>query len=571
MAGRDERDSETENSAQPSDAIGVRMEMRAALQYALFLGVVTVLVKPAGSYLARVFAGEKTFLDRFLLPIERAIFRVARIDPARRMTAREYTVAFVIFSAVGTLLLYAILRVQTLIPGGPAKEFLSTPLTLDLAMNTAISFSTTTTWQAYGGESTMKYWTQIIGLAAQNFFAGAAGLAIGIAFIRGFANKERATIGNFWFDLVRAMLWVLLPICVAGSIVLIFEGVPMTFGPYVNAHALGGGIQVIARGPVAAMDFIENLGTNGGGFFNANGAHPFQSPTPIANLLGMLAIAVLPASLTYTFGKMAGHPRAGWMLYVVMAVLFTAALIVCHFAESREVGRLRDLGVAGANLEGKETRFGVAQSVLTAVTTSNGATGSTNAAPDSLTPVGVCVPLSNMLLGEIVFGGLGTGLYSMVIVLLIGVFIAGLMTGRNPEYLGKKLGPGEIKLVSLFTLTTPIAVLLPTAIAVLLPAGLAGLTTNGGPHGFTEVLYAYASCCANNGQAMAGLSANTPFYNVTTPAVMMLGRFGLAIPALALAGRLARRRSAPSTPEHCRRTLLSSPPWRLRRQSWLYC
>jgi K+-transporting ATPase ATPase A chain len=515
------------------------MSVSSFVQYALFLGLVTALVKPAGAYLARVFDGGHTSLDRGLKPVERLIYRLMGIDPSVEMSWRRYAGTFILFTAAGTLLLYAILRLQTYLPGGPSAEALTTPMTPDLAMNTAFSFSTTTTWQAYGGESTMKYWTQIVGLAGQNFFAGAAGLAVGIAFIRGLSRKRTGTIGNFWFDLVRSILWVLLPLCVVGSVLLIWQGVPMTFALYPKVGTVQGDVQTIARGPVAALEFIKNLGTNGGGFFNANGAHPFEGPTPLANLLGMLAIAVLPASLTHTFGHMVGRPKAGWMLYAAMVFLFAVALVVCDLGERRGNPLLAQLGVAGANMEGKEVRFGAAQTVLTAVTTSNGATGSTNAMHDSFMPLSVSVPLCNMMLGEIVFGGLGTGLYSIVMVALVGVFIAGLMTGRTPEYLGKKIGPGEMELIALFSLVTPMAILFPTALALVSNGGLAGLSTNSGPHGFTEILYAYSSCCANNGQAMAGLNANSPFYNVTTVPVMLAGRFGLAIPALALAGQLA--------------------------------
>jgi K+-transporting ATPase ATPase A chain len=515
------------------------MSIPAFAQYALFLGLVTALVKPAGAYLVCVFNDRRTWLDPALRPVERLIYRLMRVEPAREMSWRTYTLAFVLFAAVGTVLLYALLRIQMFLPGGPDAGALTTPMTPDLALNTAVSFSTTTTWQAYAGETTMKYWTQLVGLAGQNFLAGASGLAVGIAFIRGFARKFTGTIGNFWFDLVRSLLWVVLPLCIIGSVALISQGVPMTFAPYLKLTTIQGDVQIIARGPVAALEFIKNLGTNGGGFFNANGAHPFEGPTPLANLLGMLAIAVLPASLTYTFGHMAGRPKAGWMLYAVMVFLFVVGLVVCDAGEMAGNPRIASLGVTGPNMEGKEVRFGVAQTVLTAVTTSNGATGSTNAMHDSFMPASVSVPLCNMMLGEIVFGGLGTGLYSIVMVALVGLFIAGLMTGRTPEYLGKKIGPGEMKLIALFSLITPVAALIPTAIAVVSDGGLAGLTTNGGPHGLTEILYTYSSCCANNGQAMAGLSANSAFYDLTTVPVMLAGRFGLAIPALALAGRLA--------------------------------
>jgi len=509
------------------------------VQYSVFLGLVTALVKPVGRYLACVFDGGQTWLDGGLKPIEGSIYRLLRLDPSVEMSWKTYGYAFVLFTGVGTLFLYAMLRLQIFLPGGPSSGALTTPMTPDLALNTAVSFSTTTTWQAYAGETTMKYWTQLAGLAAQNFMAGAAGLALGIAFIRGFARKHSGTIGNFWFDLVRATLWVLLPLCIFGSVLLICQGVPMTFRPYANVTTIQGDLQIIARGPVAALEFIKNLGTNGGGFFNANGAHPFEGPTPLANLLSMLAIAILPASLTYTFGHMVDRPRAGWMLYSAMVFLFMLALIVCDLGERRGNPLFVQLNVSRANVEGKEVRFGIAQTALTAVTTSNGATGSTNAMHDSFMPLGITAPLCNMMLGEIVFGGLGTGLYSILMVALVGVFIAGLMTGRTPEYLGKKIGPQEMKLIAIFSLVTPLAILFPTAIAVVSSGGLAGLSTNNGPHGFTEILYAYSSCCAKNGQAMAGLNADSPFYNLTTIPVMLAGRFGLAIPALALAGRLA--------------------------------
>ena len=511
-------------------------------QYLLFLVVVTACVGPAGTYMARVFEGQPTFLDPLLRPVEKAIYRLLRTSPQREMTWAQYAIAFICFGGVGTLALYGLLRLQHFLPGGPA--YLTTPLTPDLALNTAVSFSTTTTWQAYAGENTMRYLTQTIGLAGQNFMAGAAGLAVGIAFIRGFARKHSDMLGNFWVDLVRATLWVLLPLSLIGSILLVAVGVPMNFHPYTHAAMAQGGTQIIAQGPVASLEFIKNLGTNGGGFFNANGAHPYENPTGLSNFIEMLAIAVLPASLTATFGRMIGRPRAGWALYGVMAFLFAVGLIICDLPEragNPRVNLATAANLAGGNMEGKETRFGIGASVLTIVTTSNGATGSYNCMEDSLTPIGSAVPLTNMLLGEIVFGGLGTGLYSMVVVALIGLFVAGLMVGRTPEYVGKRIGQAEIKRIMVFTLVTPLAVLPLAAIATCTKAGLGGLTTNTGPHGLTEVLFAYTSCCANNGQTMAGLSANTPFYNATTVVAMLAGRFGLAVPALALAGSLARQ------------------------------
>jgi K+-transporting ATPase ATPase A chain len=517
------------------------------LQYVLFLAVVAAAVRPAGAYMAAVFEGRWTFADPVLRPLERLIHWLTGVRRDEEMGWQRYAVAFIVFSLVGTLAVYAILRLQNHLPGGPDAAYLTTPLTPDLAMNTAVSFATTTTWQAYGGENTVRYWTQTLAFVGQNFMAGAAGLAVGIAFIRGFARRDTSLIGNFWVDLVRATLWVLLPLSVLGSGLLVWQGVPMNFRPYTVLHTISGDRQVITQGPVAALEWIEQLGTNGGGFFNTNGAHPFENPTGLTNWAEMLAIVVLPAALTHTFGRMTGRPTAGWALFGVMAVLFVAGLAICDRAERPAPRAMAELHVAAGNMEGKEVRFGVGGSALAVVATSNGATGSYNCMHDSLTPVGGGVALCNMLLGEIAFGGLGAGLYSLVMVALVGLFMAGLMVGRTPEYLGKRVGASEVKLVMLFNLATPLAVLPLTAWAVVSAVGRAGLTTNGGPHAFTEVLFAYASCAANNGQSMAGLSANAPFYNLTTAAAMMIGRFGLAVPALALAGQLARQGCRPTT------------------------
>ena len=516
------------------------------VQYLVFLLLVAALVKPVGTYLARVF-GDRPPLHRLLGPVQQLILRLIGAHPAEEMTWGRYATCFIVFSLVGALLLYLLLRLQHLLPGGPESAYLTTRMTPDLAMNAAISFATTSTWQAYSGESTLRYWTQLIGLTGQNFLAGASGLATGVAFIRGFSRKNAAGIGNFWVDLIRALLWVLVPLSLLGSLFLVWQGVPMSFAPYAVVTTLEGGRQVIPRGPVAALEFIKNLGTNGGAFFNANGAHPFENPSALTNLVEMLAIAVLPAGLTYTFGEMTGRRRQGWLLFGVMAALFTAGLLVCGVAEQSGNPRLAAVGVVGPNLEGKEMRFGVAHSVLAAVTTSNGATGSTAAMHDSFTPVGVSVPLVNMLLGEIAFGGLGTGLQSIVMVALIAMFFGSLMIGRTPQFLGKGVGPPEMKLVMLFTLAAPVTVLVLTAVAVATDAGRAGLTTNDGAHGLTEILFAYASSAGNNGQAMAGLSANSLFYNVTTAVAMMVGRFGLIVPALALAGRLGHQGRRPET------------------------
>ena len=517
------------------------------LEYLVFLALVTGLAGPVGVYVARVFERQPTFLDAPLRPVESLLYRLLGVRREKEMSAGAYAFCFLLFSAAGAGVLWILLLAQYWIPGGPADRYLTTPMTADLAANTAISFATTTTWQAYAGETTLRYITQVLGLVSQNFLAGAAGLAVGIAFIRGFARECASTIGNFWVDLTRALLWVLLPAALVGSFVLLWQGVPLNWAPYSQAHTVEGGIQSIAQGPVAAIEFIKNLGGNGGGFFNANGAHPYENPTPLVNFLALLAIAVVPASLTVTFGHMTGRPRAGRVLLAVMIVLFAGGLALCDFAEAATPPQLRSLDISGGNMEGKEVRFGIGGSVLAAVATSNGATGSYNSMHDSYQPLGVLVPLVNMLMGEIVFGGLGTGLFSMVMIALVAVFLGGLMIGRTPEYLGKKITAAETRLAVLYALLTPAVVLLLTALAITTHAGRAGLVTNVGTRGFTEVLFAYASCMANNGQTMAGLNASSVFYNVTTAVAMLAGRFGLAALALALAGRCAAQRRWPTT------------------------
>ena len=524
------------------------MTLSTVALYAGFLLIILVLVKPIGGYLARVFAGERTFLDPALRPVERFIYVLGGIDAQQEMNSKQYALAFVLFSLAGTLLLYAILRLQAFLPFYDPMHLI-TPLTPDLAMNTAVSFSTTTTWQAYAGETTMSYASQMFGLVSQNFLAGAGGLAVGIAFIRGFARQHTETLGNFWVDLVRGTLWVLLPASILVSLALVWQGVPMNFNPYTVVHTLSGGMQTIAQGPVAAMESIENLGTNGGGFFNVNGAHPYQNPNMLTNVLEMLSIAVIPAALTNTFGRMVGRPRQGWLLFWVMVFLFVVALGLGTWAEQSGNPALTPVvGTSQPNMEGKEVRFGVSSSILTAVTTSNGATGSTNSAHDSYTPLGGAVPLTNMFLGEMIFGGLGTGIYSILMVALLGLFLTGLMIGRTPEYLGKRIEPPEMKLLALYTLVGPLGILALTAVAVATGPGLAALMTNSGPHGLTEIIYAYTSSFANNGQSFAGLSANSMFYNGTTAIAMLLGRFGLAIPALVFAGLFAQQTSRPMTP-----------------------
>jgi len=517
------------------------------LEYIVFLALVVGLALPVGLYLARVAQRRRTYLDPLLRPLESLLYRLLGVRPEEEMSAGVYIVCFLLFGAGCTIVLFLVLIFQRVLPGGPADVYLTTPLTLDLAGNTAVSFTTTTTWQAYAGENTLRYLAQLIGLVAQNFLAGAAGLAVGFAFIRGLARERSATIGNFWVDLVRSLLWVLLPLALIGSLVLVWQGVPLNMAPYTLAHTLEGGTETIAQGPVAALEFIKNLGTNGGGFFNANGAHPYANPTPFTNFLGMLAIAVLPASLMITFGHMTHRPRAGWTLLMVMVALFLVGLVVCDWAEAQAPPQLAGLHIIGGNMEGKEVRFGVGESVLTAIVTSNTSTGSYNSMHDSYQPLGVLPPLVFMLLGEVVFGGLGAGVYSIVMAALVGVFLGGLMVGRTPEYLGKKISFAETRWIALYALLTPLVVLVLTGIAVIATAGRAGLATNTGPHGFTEILFAYASSMANNGQAMAGLNANSVFYNMTTAIAILAGRFGLAALALALAGQFAAQRRLPIT------------------------
>jgi potassium-transporting ATPase potassium-binding subunit len=516
-----------------------------AIQAGLFVIAVALLVKPVGAYLERVFERRQTFLDAVLLPIERWIHRLVGIDCLREMDWKRYSLAFGAFGLVNIVLLYFALRSQAWFPWFFPKV-LTTPMTPDLAANTAVSFATTTTWQAYAGETTMSYFSQLL-LAGQNFFAGAAGLAVGIAFIRGYARERTTTLGNFWGDLIRAILWVLLPMSILGSLMLIAQGVPMNFQPYTIAQTVEGATQTIAQGPVAALELIKNLGTNGGGFFNVNAAHPFENPTGLTNFLELLAIVVVPAALTHTFGRMVGRPRDGWVLFWTMTALFIAGLVACNLAESTmHPAFARD--IVGGNMEGKEQRFGIAGSALAAEVTSNTSTGSYNAMDDSFQPLGVAVPLVNMLLGEIIYGGLGGGLYGMIFVALIALFMGGLMIGRTPDHLGKQIGPPEMKIVALYTLVAPVAMLSLTAIAVVTKPGLAGLTTNTGTHGFTEILFAYASCFANNGQTMASLNANNLFYNITTIVAMLAGRYALAILALALAGRFASMSRRPPGP-----------------------
>lgn len=525
------------------------MTWPALVQYVIFLILVSLLVAPAGRYLERVFTNGATIFDPVLRPVERAIYRVSGVNAEREMDWKEYAGAFVRFGALGAVLLYLILRVQEHLPWWQSA-YLTTEMTPNLAANTAVSFSTGTTWQAYAGETTMSYFSQMVGLTAQNFLAGAAGLSIGMAFIRGLARHDTARLGNFWVDLVRSLLWVLLPVSIVGALVLVWQGVPANLDSFTSVHTLSGETQVIAQGPVASLEFVKSFGSNGGGFFSVNSAHPFENPTPLTNLIEMLAIIVVPAALTHTFGRMTGNTRHGWLLYSVMIGIFVSGLVIAGWAEQNGNPLLTEAGAhqetmlngansAGGNMEGKEVRFGVGGSVLAAITTSNGATGSYNSMHDSYTPLGGAIPLVNMLLGEMVFGGLGTGIFSIVIVALLGIFLCGLMVGRTPEYLGKRLTPVETKPIVIYMLIGSVSILIPTAIALATPQGVAGLTTNTGAHGLSEIVVAFASAFANNGQSFAGLSANSPFYNYATALVMLAGRIGLGVTALYLAGTFA--------------------------------
>jgi len=521
----------------------------ALIQVGIFSALVTAISVPLGLYMARVFAGERTMLDPVLRPIERTIYRLCGIHPEAEETWVEYAVSMLLFSMIGMLVLYAMERLQYFLPFNPQKFGAVAP---DLAFNTAASFTTNTNWQAYGGESTMSYFTQMAGLAFHNFVSAAAGIAIAIAVIRGFVRRSAKTIGNFWVDMTRAILWVLLPISVIGALVLVWQGVPQNFSAYTQAKTVEGASQVIAQGPVASQEVIKELGTNGGGFFNANSAHPFENPTPLSNLLEMLAIFAIGAALTHTFGKMAGDRRQGWALFATMGILFLIGAACAIRSEQHGNPQFAAMGVhqrasatdSGGNMEGKEVRYGIVNSALWATVTTDTSCGAVNSMHDSFTPLGGLIPLLNMQIGEIIFGGVGSGLYGMLVMAVLAVFIAGLMVGRTPEYLGKKIEGREMKLAMLFILIFPTVILLPAGVAIVTKVGLAGIS-NPGPHGFSQILYAYTEASANNGSAFGGLNANTPFYNVTLAIVMLFGRFMMKVPVLALAGSLAAKRAVP--------------------------
>jgi K+-transporting ATPase ATPase A chain len=519
------------------------MTVNGWIQILIFCAIIIALVAPLGAYMTRVFNGERTFLSPVLRPVEIALYRVAGIDEGREQHWLTYTVAMLFFHVAGFLFLYALMRFQEFLPLNPQGMTAVAP---DLAFNTSVSFISNTNWQNYGGESTMSYLVQMLGLTHQNFLSGATGIAIAVALIRGFARASARTVGNFWVDLTRSTLYVLLPICVIGAIALVALGVPQNLSPYVEATTLEGARQTIAQGPVASQMMIKHLGTNGGGFFNANAAHPYESPNAITNLIHMVSIFAIGAGLTGVFGRIVGNRRQGWAIFAVMGILFVAGVAVCYWAEASGTTGLNALGLTGGNMEGKEARFGIPLSALFAVITTAASCGAVNAMHDSFTALGGMIPLINMQLGEIIVGGVGAGLYGMLLFVIIAIFVAGLMVGRTPEYIGKKIEAKEVKMAMLAILVLPLMYLGWTAIAVVYPTAVASIA-NPGPHGFSEVLYAFVSQTANNGSAFGGLTGNILFYNVAGGVAMLVGRFIMIVPAMAIAGSLAAKKSVPES------------------------
>ncbi|CAK0766261.1 K(+) transporting P-type ATPase subunit KdpA [Azospirillaceae bacterium] len=525
------------------------MTLHGWFQIALFGVIVLSFARPVGGYMARLFAGERVFLTPILRPVESALYRLSRIDERSEQHWLTYTLAMLAFNFAGFALLYGILRFQEFLPLNP-QHMQGMPW--DLAFNTAVSFVTNTNWQGYGGESALGNFAQAVGLTVQNFVSAATGLGLALALIRGFARKSSQTVGNFWVDLVRSVLYVLLPLSIVATLALVWQGAPQTLESVVEATTLEGAKQSIPLGPVASQEAIKMLGTNGGGFFNANSAHPYENPTLFSSLFQTILIFVLGAALTNVFGRMVGDERQGWAIFAAMGLLWLVGVGVCYWAEAAGNPAFAALGIdqaagplqSGGNMEGKEVRFGIANSALFAVVTTDASCGAVNAMHDSFTPLGGLVPLVNILLGEIVFGGVGSGLYGMLLYVVVAMFVAGLMVGRTPEYVGKKLEAREVKLTVLALLCMPLVNLGFTAIAAAIPAGVAGVA-NGGPHGFSEIFYAYSSAANNNGSAFAGLSANTLWYNLTLAATMFVGRFMIIVPMMAIAGSLAAKKRLP--------------------------
>jgi K+-transporting ATPase ATPase A chain len=525
------------------------MTLNGWLQIALYCVILTLLVKPLGLYMTRVFAGERNFLSPVLGPLERGLYRISGVNERADQHWMTYGVAMLFFSVAGFLFLYALQRLQNLLPFNPQGLDAVAP---DLAFNTSVSFVSNTNWQSYVPESTMSYLTQMAGLTMHNFVSAATGIALAMALIRGFSRRSAQAVGNFWVDLTRCTLYILLPISIVVGLFFVWQGMPQNLGGYVEATTLEGAKQVIAQGPVASQEVIKMLGTNGGGFFNANSSHPYENPNALTNLVQMLLIFSIGAALTNVFGRMVGDQRQGWAIFAVMGVLFLAGVTTAYWAESAGNPAFAALHIdsassalqPGGNMEGKEVRFGIANSALFTTITTDASCGAVNNMHDSLLPLAGMVPMVNIMLGEIIFGGVGSGMYGMLLFAILAVFIAGLMVGRTPEYLGKKIEAKEVKMAILAILILPLSILGFTAVAVVVPAALSSLA-NPGPHGFSEALYAYVSATGNNGSAFAGLSANTLFYNTTLGFAMLIGRFLMIVPMLAIAGSLAAKRIVP--------------------------
>ncbi len=528
------------------------MTLNGWLQILFFLLAVAAVTPLLGGYMARVFARQRTWLDPVLRPCERLVYRLTGVDETREMRWTEYAVALLLFSVVSMLVLYTMQRLQGLLPLNP-QGFAGVPPAL--AFNTAASFTTNTNWQAYSGESTMSYFTQMSGLAYQNFVSAAVGMSVAIAFIRGIAQREKDSLGNFWVDMLRATLWVLLPLAIVGALFLVSQGVVQNLKPYDVVQTVEGATQTIAQGPTASQEIIKQFGTNGGGFFNANSSHPFENPTPLTNFLAMFAIFAISSGFTYTLGTMTKSPRHGWAVWAAMAFLFVAGVTVAYWAEARGNPLLTAVGAdqsvtatsPGGNMEGKEVRFGIANTALFATVTTDASCGAVNGWHDSFTPLGGLVPLANIQLGEVVFGGVGAGLYGILVYIILAVFIAGLMVGRTPEYLGKKIQAFEVQMAMLTVLIFSLVILAFTAISSVSPTFGTSSVFNPGPHGLSEMLYAYSSATANNGSAFGGISVNTNWYNTTLGLAMLFGRFFMIIPPLAIAGSLGRKKQIPAS------------------------
>jgi potassium-transporting ATPase potassium-binding subunit len=513
------------------------------VQILLYCAIIVAITPVLGAYMTRVFSGERTFLTPVLRPVELAIYKIAGIDERQEQHAVTYTVGMLLFHLGGLFIIYALMRLQAFLPFNPAEQ---SAVAEDLSFNTAVSFITNTNWQNYGGESTLSYLVQMLGLTHQNYLSAATGIVLAVALIRGFARHSARTVGSFWVDVTRCTLYVLIPICIPYALFLVWQGMPQTLGPYVDATTLEGAKQSIAVGPVASQIAIKMLGTNGGGFFNANAAHPFENPTALSNYVQIISIFALGAGLTNVFGRMVGNQKQGWAVLAVMGVLFIAGVIACYAAEAHGNDALNALGLTGGNMEGKEVRFGIIASSLFAVITTDASCGAVNAMHDSFTALGGMIPLINIQLGEIIVGGVGSGMYGMLLFVIISIFVAGLMVGRTPEYVGKKIEAKEVKMAMLAILVLPLMYLGWTAVAMLVPSAVAAMN-NPGPHGFTEVLYAYVSQDGNNGSAFAGLSANTLFYNLSGAMAMAVGRFWMIIPTMIIAGSLASKKLVPAS------------------------